>query len=459
MTAKLSNMIGCRLSVPISLAICAASTLLTPMAAYMGWKYVVACRLLNGVGASAVLPAMLALIENWMRFEEISLGLSVAQVLNASLTALMPLISGYLTEIHWKQAFYMPGFFTLGFCCLWLVMISDGPETNWLISKRELDYLYKCEQVVTQNCAVVSQRNSVKSGQDCCSEECGAGSCSADKPKDAPGPPCQPDEDSDFDSYKPDSWLQILKVPSFYAYIFVWIFYCSSYSGFVFVLPAYMRQFLKIRVSENGFYCFIIQLGCIVSVVWPHQVLRLLQKCFGLNMTQSRIVCYFLCCSAVAATWIYVGTFHEWQLALLFLNRCMHGANDIIVTGTLMSNYAKAGMSSLVFAMVNTIGNFSITGVSTLIGWWLDKSGSSREGWQIIFTGLSIANMAAFVIYSTCIRSDPIKFRNKRKSGQRRDRFDLEARDSLPPTSDDNAPTKRSEDNFNKLKNQTTRND
>lgn len=388
--SRLAAHIGCRLSVPISLAICAVSLLLTPWAAYLGWQEVVFLRLLNGVGASAVLPMLLHLIERWMRYDEISLGLSVAQTLNASFITLTPLVAGYLTEVHWTYAFYVPGFITILFCLLWLVMLADTPAQSKFISEKELLYISDLpEDKKGAGAPAAAARQSLADNKVVTTQ-------------------------ADELVYKPDSWLQMLKVPSFYAYIIMWCFYCSSYSGFTFVLPTYMRQFLKIKVSQNGFYCFIIQTGSIVSVLWPHPVLRLLQS-FGYSITKSRIIAHFICCSMVAATWIYVGTFHNTQLLMLFLNRCFHSGNDIIVTGSLMSNYAKAGMSSLAFSLINTIGNLSIVFFSTLVGWVLDYTGQSREGWFWIYSALGVSQILMFIIFAVFIDSDPIKFKNKRQ--------------------------------------------
>jgi MFS family permease len=400
MAAKLTVVLGNRVAAPISLTICTISSLLTPTAAYMGWKWVVVCRLVNGVGAAGLLPGLLKLLEDWMRYDEISSGLTVAQFLIATVNAFCPLISGYLTAIHWSLAFYVPSYITLGFCALWLVLVTNKPKSNWLISERELNYLCECDMPAVA--AKTAPTKTDSSNHEKQPKELSNGGCD-----DGPNQITVNELE-----YKPDSWTQILKLPQFYAYLLIWMLNCSSYTAFTFVLPAYMRQFLKIRISENGFYCFIIQMGVILAVSWPHQVLRLLTR-MNLSMTTSRRVAQLMCCVMMASTFIYVGTFHQYQLPLLFLNRCFVGT-DVIVTGSVMSNFAKAGISSIAFAMINTIGNLSITVTSTLIGWLLDYTGSSRLGWQIIFCGLGVAQIILWLTFALFVDSEPIKFKNKK---------------------------------------------
>ena len=388
-TSKLSVQIGCRFSVPISLAICAISSLLTPYSAYMGWQYVVVLRMINGVGASAVLPMLLNLVETWMRYNEISLGLSVGQMVNAFMCTLTPLISGYLSAIHWSLSFYVPGAITLVFCVLWIILVSDSPEQSKFISEKELLHIHSVDTVD----AAVSARPEAD-----------------DKDNNNQPAKAVMSREEDEQEYKADSWTQILKVPSFYAYIIMWCFYCSSYSGFTFILPTYMRQFLKIKVAQNGFYCFLIQMGTILSILWPHPLLRMLQN-RGFSITASRIISHFILCSMVAGTWCYVGLAHNSQIFVLFLNRAAHSGNDVIVTGSLMSNYAKAGLSSVAFALVNTVGNLSIVGTSTLIGWALDYTNQSAEGWSWIFCGLGMSQVAFFLMFAIFVDSDPIRFK------------------------------------------------
>jgi MFS family permease len=390
---KLSLALGNRLATPISLAVCSISSLLIPPAAYLGWKWVVACRLLNGVAGAGIMSGMLRLLEDWMRYDEISSGLTVSQFMLSLFGAFCPLLSGQLAAIHWSMVFYVPSYITLALCALWLVLVTDEPHQNWLISERELNHLSESELVETD--AVVSKI----SGDDSC--------------KKRPSGAIAADSDDELE-LKPDSWTQILKLPQLYAYMIVFVLNSNCFTAFYFVLPTYLRQFLKIGIAENGLYCFVIQAGILLGVSWPHQVLKLLIK-MHFTMTQARIIAQAIASVVMASTLIYVGLFHQYQLALFILNRCFFGT-DVIVTGSMMSNFGKAGLSSLVFAIVNTVGHLSITGTSPLIGWLLDYTGSSRLGWRVIFCGLGVSQLVLLLTFALFVDSEPIKFKNSSSS-------------------------------------------
>jgi hypothetical protein len=402
--ARLGLALGNRLAAPIALTICSVSSLLTPAAAQLGWQWVIACRLLNGLAAAGIISGLFKLLEDWMRYDELASGVTVTQLLIAASAAACPLFTGYLTARHWSLAFYVPSYATFAFCALWLVLVTDEPQQNWLISERELNHLGRD----------VGSR--AKSGKQPPPSGAGAGRLAAADRADGPqhsvvGPL--------NDLYKPDSWTQIFKLPQLYAYMLIWSLYCSSYGGFFLVLPAYMRQFLKISVADNGLYCFVVHAGVLLGVSWPQQAIRVLAK-WNLNITQARIVSQALCCLVMATTFICVGTFHQFQLPLLVLNRCFLGT-EAIVTSAMMANFAKAGLSSLAFAIINTVGNFSTTATTALMGWLLDYTGSSRLGWQIIFCGLGAGQILLTVLFALFVDSEPIKFKNSNSNSDNDD--------------------------------------
>lgn len=390
---KLGLLVGSRWSVAISLTICAISTLLTPACAYLGWQYVIWLRLVNGIGASAVLPMMLNLVENWMPYDEITLGLTCSQLFQSFVSAANPLVAGYLSSIHWSYAFYVPGVATLAFCILWLILITNHPDENFFVSQHEVGIICGCPKDHTHNHCTGAE-NEDKSNA---------------KKKD---PKNGLDVEMTQPEYQP-TWLDVFRVPSFYAYTFMWCFYCSPYSLFTFIMPTYLRQFLKISVAENGFYCSLITCGQLLAVLWPHPFLRFLQNKVKFSTTASRRFTYLIVCSMCGLSWFYVGTFHANQLVFLFLNRSFHGSTDIVVTGNLLANFAKVNLSSLAFSMVNTVGNLSVVFASTFCGYVLDYTGSSEEGWTYIFWALASTQLVTLFIFSTFIRAEPVKFERK----------------------------------------------
>lgn len=409
---KLGTMLGARWSMPLSLFICALASMLTPMAAYAGWQWVIALRMLNGIGASAILPMVLVMIENWVPYEEISLGLTCAQVLQTLLSALNPLVTSYLCHIHWCYAFYVPSLVAFGTCLLWLIVVTDRPDENWLISQDELIHICGCVRNNHHRHSLSHVHKDNNNHQNVYTMD-NNGTISKIK---------VPNDDDDDDDAEKDAEAaarklgiaDILRVPSFYAFVIIWSFYCSSSASFLFILPTYVRQFLKIGITQNGLYCSLILSGAIISVMWPYPILRLLQNNCKLSPTAARRLTHLLLCLTVGLTWLYVGTYHDAQLLLFFINRCFHGSNDVVVTGTIMSNYGKVGLTGLAYSMVNTCGNLSVVLASTTIGYLLDYTGQSEDGWSYILWALAFSALATHLLF-LCTKSEPIEFNTRQQ--------------------------------------------
>lgn len=379
---KLGLMLGIQWMVPLSLGVCILSSVLTPTFSYLGYKWVVALRLVNGLGATAVLPMMIELIENWMPYDQLSLGLTCSQITFSLFNPMTPLITGYFSTIHWSWAFYGPSALIAVLCALWLIMITSTPENNWLVSKKELDRIHGIEEEVIE-----SKTKSAKAIE-------------------------VHENDEDFE---PHPWYVILKERSLYCYLTMYVLNCSAFSVFTFSLPLYLRQFYKISIEENGIYSGLIQSGGVLAVLWPYPILSLLQSKFNFTETLARRSIHIFITSIVMVTYLFVGFFHKWQLVIFFLNRVLYFSNDIIVMGTLMSNYAKAGLSCITFSLANTIGNITVIPVSILVGWLLDKTGQSEAAWCCIMIALAVAQLLFCLIFITTVKVGPIDFGPRRR--------------------------------------------
>lgn len=364
---------GVRWSIPLSVAICAFSCLLTPIMAYQGWEYVTILRLLNGLGASAILPVMVYVIEQWMPARESSLGLAIVLFVQSILFTLSPLISGLLADIHWKWTFYVPAIVSLIFCLVWFLVVKDQPSECWFVSQNELDAICGCDQI--------EQKFNSNQFHDH-SKGCRSNNLSSQTPSSSSPSKFNDHSERDQQQLKQQQqqsqqdvpWTKALRVKSFYAVTAVWIFYQSSFGSFSFLIPSYMRQVLKVPIMENGMLCFIIQCGCMVSVIWPQPVLGVLQNRFKLSITASRRVVMAIICFVAVSTMLIVARYHEHQVILFALNRIFHLSMDTMVTSTIMSQYGKAGISSIVYSVINAIGNFSTVFFCMAVGEFLDIS-------------------------------------------------------------------------------------
>lgn len=412
---QISTKLGARISIPICLSLVILGNVLTPILAYYGWKWVVFLRMINGLGASAILPMMLIIIENWMPIEEISLGLTLAQILHTLLIGVQPIVSGYLSSIHWSYAFYVPGAITTLMLILWLCIITDHPEENRLISQRELDYICESSVLHESPAAESTQTKDHQFDANSVDNDFKRNNNSTNQGRDLEGfgqPATSIEEAVPFRA----GVLDILRIPRFYFYLVIWMLHCGSFCEFNFILPTYLRQFLKIGISHNGFYCSLIQFGSMFSCLWPHPCLRILQEKFKFSQTAARRISEALVCCVVAATWTFVGLNHEQQLMMFFISRCFHGSTDIIGTGTIMANFKKSGSTGLAFSMINTMGNFFVIITSCLTGYVLDASNQSVDCWTSIFLVGAGMQILMMLLFSTVIDSEPIEFAHKQTS-------------------------------------------
>lgn len=246
-TTKLAMQFGIRKSVAISLAICATSNILTPILSYWGWEWCLALRLINAFGASAILPSMVNVIENWMPTHEAPKGLAIFQFVSNFGYVTVPLISGYLTHfLNWKAALYIPGFVGWLICLLWYLISSDTPASSRFLTSKELNYINGTSP-----------------------DDVGKKSDKVEQRTDLP-------------------WYFMFKIKSFYPLCIVWALYCSSIGGFLFLLPSYLNRVLQVPVEEVGTLNFTVQIGSLFCMLWPAPAASFLQSKFNLSLTAAR---------------------------------------------------------------------------------------------------------------------------------------------------------------------------
>ena len=267
-----------------------------------------------------------------------------------------------------------------------MLLVTNDPKDNILISEKELE-LFNKSTISKYNC----DSNSAEEGN---SEQ----------------------KAVDTSDYIPSSIFQIFTLPSFYAFIIIWCLYCNSLSSLMFVLPTYLSQFLKVSIDENGFYCSLVHLGAIISVLWPHPTIKLLEKRF--SPTVSARITYTLICVVAFSTLFFTSLFHRYQIQMFFTLRCFQSAADVVVIGSLLQNFAVSGLGSTAYSIVNTVGNLSIVPVSTFFGWLLDYTAQSEEGWTFVLNCFGFGQLVMLILYVTCIRSEPIKFKNTKKKAE-----------------------------------------
>ncbi|XP_069462354.1 sialin isoform X2 [Ambystoma mexicanum] len=192
----------------------AVFTLLTPIAAELGVGYLVAVRALEGLGEGVTFPAMHAMWASWAPPLERSRLLSVSYA-GAQLGTVVSLpLSGLICfHMDWIYVFYIFGAFGIIWFVLWMIIVSDTPETHRTISPSEREYI------------IASLQNQMSTQK---SIPCGS----------------------------------MVKSLPLWAIIVAHFSYNWTFYTLLTLLPTYMKEILRFNAQENGFLSALPYLGC-----------------------------------------------------------------------------------------------------------------------------------------------------------------------------------------------------
>ncbi|KAK3915848.1 Putative inorganic phosphate cotransporter [Frankliniella fusca] len=122
----------------------ALTTLLTPAAAHLGPYWLIALRIIMGVGEGVTFPAVSVLLAHWVPPAERSrLGSFVfagAQLGTVAGTAISGLL---LSHFYWPVTFYFFGGLGVVWYAVWMALCYSTPEEHPFISEQERDYLHQ----------------------------------------------------------------------------------------------------------------------------------------------------------------------------------------------------------------------------------------------------------------------------------------------------------------------------
>ncbi|XP_061521243.1 sialin [Phycodurus eques] len=120
----------------------AALTLLTPLAARRGPRWLFALRALEGLGEGVTFPAMMSMWARWAPPLERSRLISLSgNGGNFGAFLAMPLTGFICQALGWPAVFYLCGGAGCLWAVLWFLLVSDDPRTHRRISKEEREYI------------------------------------------------------------------------------------------------------------------------------------------------------------------------------------------------------------------------------------------------------------------------------------------------------------------------------
>ncbi|KAI0241731.1 Sialin [Lamellibrachia satsuma] len=228
------------------MALTAIPTLLTPPAANISYKMLIVLRVLVGIGSGGIFPVMHVMWSQWSPPLERSklTGITYAGAMMGSVVALP--LSGMLCQHGfaggWPSVFYLFGGATLVMMVIWVVLVSDSPETARKISSEERTYIM----------------TSLKPEK------------SADSRKRAM------------------PWLSFLKSGPLWAIIVA--NFTSDWGLYTLLtnIPTYIRDVLHLNIQSNGFFSALPFLGLWLNMNISPIIADKLRSSHVLNTTRTR---------------------------------------------------------------------------------------------------------------------------------------------------------------------------
>uniref|UniRef100_A0AC34Q037 Major facilitator superfamily (MFS) profile domain-containing protein n=1 Tax=Panagrolaimus sp. JU765 TaxID=591449 RepID=A0AC34Q037_9BILA len=121
------------------------STILTPLAAGMGFGYFLGMRFLQGIAYSADFAAIGVICVRWASLKQNAFFVSVLTCYTSLSTAITNPIAGVLCESSWgwPGVYYVHGCASLILFTLWLFFYTDHPETHPSVSIVEIEKIHR----------------------------------------------------------------------------------------------------------------------------------------------------------------------------------------------------------------------------------------------------------------------------------------------------------------------------
>uniref|UniRef100_A0A669EB74 Sialin n=1 Tax=Oreochromis niloticus TaxID=8128 RepID=A0A669EB74_ORENI len=206
-------------------------TLLTPVAADLGAGYLIAVRVLEGIGEGVTFPAMYTMWAAWAPPLERSRLLTISYI-GAQLGTVISLpVSGEIIfYLDWTYVFYIFGAVGLVWFVLWAFFAFDSPNTHPRISEQERLYITS------------SLKNELST------------------------------------SASNIPWRSIVTSMPLLAIVVAHFSYNWTFYTLLTLLPTYMSDILGFSIQQNGFLSALPYLGCAVVAVLSGQIADYLRE-------------------------------------------------------------------------------------------------------------------------------------------------------------------------------------
>ncbi|KAF6725584.1 Sialin [Oryzias melastigma] len=330
----------------------AVFTLLTPLAANLGASYLIAVRVLEGVGEGVSFPAMYTMWAAWAPPMERSRLLTISY-LGAQLGTVISLpVSGQICfYLGWTYVFYIFGAIGLVWFVLWAFFVFDSPNTHPRISDRERLYITS------------SLRNELSTSA----------------------------------GFIP--WKAILTSRPLLAIVVAHFSYNWTFYTLLTLLPTYMSDILGFSIQQNGMLSALPYVGCALFAVVSGQIADYLREtCLYPTVTVRK--CFSVVGMIGPAVFLVAAGFIgcDYTLAITFLT-LSSSLGGVSASGFNINHLDIApSYAGILLGITNTFA--TIPGmVGPVIARSLTQHNTIAE-WQVVFYIAAAINVFGALFYS-----------------------------------------------------------
>ncbi|XP_025424913.1 sialin-like [Sipha flava] len=355
---RMAEMIGARPVFGYSMLLASMVTLLTPMAAKIGYYCIIFCRVFLGFTLGVTWPAILPIAANWIPPNERSKFMAnmMASTLGAAIT--LPICGILISAWGWESVFYITGIVGIAWCVMWFNLVFETPAEHPRISEYERNYIET--QIAKQ-------------------------SSPGTKPNSLP-------------------WVKILTSLPVWAIIITHGASVFGYFTIVNQLPTYMKYLLHYNIKANGFLSSLPYLGKYLMALFAGIVADRLLNSEKISKTNTRKIFTAIGVftpGILMIIQVYFGNNHVWSVLIFTAALTLNGA----VTGGYLGNGLDIApnFSGTIFGMANTLSSFGGYLSSYIVG-RLTNNNQTFEQWRIVFwilAGTYMVGASMFLIFGT----------------------------------------------------------
>ncbi|TRY97193.1 hypothetical protein DNTS_015798 [Danionella cerebrum] len=327
-------------------------TLLTPLAADLGSAYLIAVRVLEGIGEGVTFPAMHAMWASWAPPLERSRLLTISYTgAQLGTVVALPLSGQICFYLDWTYVFYIFGAVGLLWFFLWIGFVSSSPSTHKRITEAEKNYISS------------SLKNELSPSSD----------------------------------YIP--WLAILKSMPLWAIVVAHFSYNWTFYTLLTLLPTYMKDILGFSIQQNGLLSALPYLGCWLLALMGGQLADFLRERFLIRTVIVRKVFTLVGMVGPAVFLLATGyTDCNYILAVAFLT-ISSSLGGISASGFNINHLDIApSYAGILLGITNTFA--TIPGmVGPVIARSLTKSNTIQE-WQTVFYISAAINLFGAIFFA-----------------------------------------------------------